>query len=113
MKFTRQELIEKIKKNDTEFFEQFYNDYFEEEEVENKYETIWELNWGDGNDLYVAIEFPEEKLTVLMEGTYSSHDSNYWHNVSFGVPYEFKETRYKSATIADIRDMKIDEVLNG
>lgn len=113
MIYTREQLIERIKKNDTDFFEQFYNEYFEDEECENKYDNIWTLNWGDGNELLVAIEFPNEKLTVLLEGTYSSHDSNYWDKVSFGVPYEFKETRYKSATLADIRDMKIDDVLNG
>ncbi len=110
MIYTREQLIEKIKENDTDFFEQFYH---EDVECENKYKNIWELNWGDGNELFVAIEFPNEKLTVLLEGTYSSHDSNYWDKVSFGVPYEFKETRYKSATLADIRDMKIDDVLNG
>jgi len=109
MRFTREELIEKIKKNDYQFFEDAYHDSLESD---NDYKIVWELNWGDGNEIFIAIEFPEEKLIALLEGTYSSHDSTCWDKVSFGIPYEFKETRYKSATLADIRDMKIDEVLN-
>ena len=109
MILTREELIEKIKQNDTDFFKQFY--YEDVEEVENKWENVWELNWGDGNDLFVALNFPNENLTVLLEGTYSSHDSPYWDRVSIGVEFEFKENRYRSATKADLRDMKIDELL--
>jgi hypothetical protein len=109
MRLTRQELIEKIKNNDYQFFE---NAYWDSLEVDNDYKIVWELNWGDGNEIFIAIEFPEEKIIALLEGTYSSHDTTYWNEVTFGSPYEFKETRYKSVTLADIRDMKIDEVLN-
>lgn len=115
MIYTREQLIEKVKKNDTDFFKEVYYDYYDDETtaVENKYKQIWELNWGDGNEISVAIEFPNEKLTILMEGTYSSHDETYWDSVSFGIPFEFTETRYRKATLQDIRDMRIDEVLNG
>lgn len=58
---------------------------------------------GDGNEIQVAMEFPNENLIVLLEGTYSSHDETDWYDVSFG---------YKPATQADLRDMKINDILN-
>ena len=113
MIYTREELIEKVKKNDYEFFKEIYEDYYDDDSdiPENDHKEVWYLNWGDGNDIFVALEFPNENLTVLLEGTYSSHDSTYWEKVTIGVPFEFKETRYRSATIADFRDMKIEELL--
>jgi hypothetical protein len=116
MIYTKEKLVEMIKKNDVDFFKNVYEDYGWEdtdyEPCENKTKELWYLNWGDGNDIYVAIEFVNEKVTFLLEGTYSSHDSTHWDKVSFGIPFEFKETRYRAATIADIRDMKIEEVLD-
>jgi hypothetical protein len=116
MIYTKEQIVEKINKNEIEFFENVYHDWGWEdtdyEPCENKTKHVWELNWGDGNEIYVAIEFVEEKITFLLEGTYSSHDSTYWDKVSFGIPFEFKETRYRAATIADIRDMKIEDVLD-
>lgn len=114
MKYTRPQLIEKIKNNDTKFFQQVYEGYWENknDRPDNTYDTIWELNWGDGNDLFVAVEFKEENLIVYMKGTYSSYGDSSFHKIAFGVPYQYTETRYRPATLEDIRDMKINDLLN-
>jgi hypothetical protein len=113
MKYTRQELIERINKNDIDFFQNFYNGYWEDEDApENNYEQVWNLNWGDGNDLFIAIKFPDEGITVYMEGIYSSYDDNRFQKVSLAVPFQYTETRYRPATADEIRDMRIDEILN-
>lgn len=114
MKYTRLQLIERINKNDTEFFQKFYNEYWEDldEQPENRYEQVWELNWGDGNDLFVAINFPDEGITVHMKGYYSSYDESRIQKVALGVSYQHTETRYRPATADEIRDMRIDEILN-
>jgi len=36
---------------------------------------------------------------------------NGWDTVSFAVPYEYKEKRYREAKLEDIRDMKIDKII--
>jgi hypothetical protein len=112
MKYTKQQLIERINKNDTNFFEKFYQEYWEDEEPENKYEQVWNLNWGDGNDLFVAINFPDEGITVYMKGFYSSYDDSRFQKVELGVPYQHTETRYRPATLDEIRDMKINDLFN-
>jgi len=126
MKYTRQQLIDKINKNDTDFFKNFYHEYWEDEKPENHFEQVWKLNWGDGNDLFVAIKFPDEGITVYMKGIYSSYDDSYFSKVSLAVPYKhrkiisvsfqkenrFTETRYRPATLDEIRDMRIDDILN-
>jgi hypothetical protein len=112
MKYTRQQLIDKINKNDTDFFKNFYHEYWKDEQPENHFEQIWNLNWGDGNDLFVAIKFPDEGITVYMKGIYSSYDDSYFSKVSLAVPYQHTETRYRPATLDEIRDMRIDDILN-
>lgn len=112
MKYTRHQLIERINKNDTEFFKNFYNEDWDEEEPENKFEQVWSLNWGDGNELFVAINFPDEGITVYMKGYYSSYNDSRFQKVSLGVPFQHTETRYRPATPDEIRDMRIDELLN-
>ena len=112
MKYTKQQLIEKINKNETEFFETFYFQNWDEENPKNKYKCVWELNWGDGNDLFVAINFPDEGITVYMRGWYSSYSDSIITNVALGVPFQHTETRYRPATQDEIRDMRIDEILN-
>ena len=116
MKYTRQQLIDKINKNDTDFFKNFYHEYWEDEKPENHFEQVWKLNWGDGNDfaspLFVAIKFPDEGITVYMKGIYSSYDDSYFSKVSLAVPFQHTETRYRPATLDEIRDMRIDDILN-
>ena len=114
MIYTRQQLIEKIKQKDVEFFQNGYFRYDLDKSVdfENKFEVVWDLNWGDGNEWLVALKFINEDLTILLEGYYSSHDSSEFSKVSLSVPFEFKETRYRSATPDEIRDMRIDEILS-
>jgi hypothetical protein len=107
-KLTREEIIKEVNSKNISLFKNFY---YEDPEFDNKYKIVWELNWGDGNELFVAINFPEENINVLLQGYYSSWDESSFNKVSLSVPYEFTETRYREATIQDIRDMKIDEVL--
>jgi len=116
MKYTKQELIEKIKKNETDFFQETFMEHgwrlpSKQPDTINKFKKLWELNMGDGNDWEVALEFIDENLTIYMSGYYSSEGDSEFSLVAFGVPYEFKETRYRSATLAEIRDMKIEEIL--
>ena len=115
MKYTRQQLIEKIKNNDTEFFQKVYEGYWGEntdDRPDNQYDIVWELNWGDGNDIFVAINFKEEDIIVHMRGSYSSYSDSSFRKVSFGIPFQYTETRYRPATIDEIRDMRIDNLLN-
>ena len=116
-KFTREEILEKIKNNDVVWFS---NNYFENDWSAskpdfqgNKFKTLWEINWGDGNEWIIALDFFEENVTVVMEGYYSSHGDSEFSKVGIGVPYEFKETRYRIATKQDLRDLKLDDILNG
>ena len=116
-KLTREELLEKVKQGDAPYFQDLYFEYEWEGSQKNvdinKFKKVWEINWGDGNEWIVALNFYEENVTVVMEGYYSSHGDSEFSKVGIGVPYEFKETRYRIATKADLRDLKIDEIING
>lgn len=116
-KLTREELLEKIKNNDVEWFS---NNYFENDWSSskpnfqgNKFKTCWDLNFGDGNEWTIALDFFEENVTVVMEGYYSSYGGSGFHKVGIGIPYEYKEIRYRIATKQDLRDLKLDEMFNG
>ena len=116
-KLTKEELLEKIKNSDVDWFSHYYFEYEwkagKADFQGNKFKTCWEINWGDGNEWIVALNFFEENINVVMEGTYSSHGDSEFSKVGIGVPYEFKETRYRIATKQDLRDLNIDEILNG
>jgi hypothetical protein len=107
MDLTRENLIEKIKKNDTNFFYELYNDSYNNTD----YNIVYDQHYGDGNDYFITLHFPKVNLYVLLDGTYSSWDSPYWDSVSQAQPYEFTETRYKPVTLQYLRDQKIEEVL--
>lgn len=116
-KLTREELVRKAKNGDTKWFsDQYFENEWSAHQKDyqgNKFKTCWEINWGDGNEWIVALNFFEDDLTVVMEGYYSSHGESEFSSVGIGVPYEFKETRYRIATKQDLRDLNIDEILNG
>ena len=110
---TKEEILNKIKKKDVEYFQTMY---YEGADFSGKYDgldlkKLWEINWGDGNDWNVAFKIVEYDIDILLEGWYSSHGDSEFNRVSIGIPFEFKETRYRAATQADIRDMKIEELL--
>jgi hypothetical protein len=111
MSITRQQIIEKIKNNDTEFFTEIYHESYAEGYGEMSRKILWEINWGDGNEWNIAYKLLDFNIDVLLEGYYSSHGDSEFSKVSFAVPFEFKETRYRSANAAEIREMKIDEIL--
>jgi hypothetical protein len=115
-KLTREELLEKLRENDVKWFSNYYFEYEYQAKKKdftgNKFEVCWEICWGDGNEWIVALNFPEENINVVMEGYYSSHGDSEFQSVGIGVPYEFKETRYRIATKQDLRDLKLDEILN-
>lgn len=110
MNITRDEIIEKINSNNTKWFYQLYNGDCAKE-VRSEFDIVYDQHWGDGNDYFVAFQFPNLKLFVLLEGSYSSYDSPDWYKVSFAQPFEYKETRYKAVTLEYIRDQKIETVL--
>lgn len=116
-KLTREELLEKIKTNDVEWFSHYYFEYgWQAKKTDfqgNKFKTCWEINWGDGNEWIIALDFFEENVTIVMEGYYSSHGDSEFSKVGIGVPFEFKETRYRIATKQDLRELKLEELLNG
>lgn len=116
-KLTREELLEKIKTNDVEWFSRYYFEYEWQAKKNdfkgNKFKTCWEINWGDGNEWIIALDFFEENVTIVMEGYYSSHGDSEFSKVGIGVPFEFKETRYRIATKQDLRELKLEELLNG
>ena len=102
---TRQEIFEKIAQNDINFFrEVYYNRRSNKEEVV----VLQDENWGDGNDWVVVLHFIESDTIVRLDGYYSSYDSPELEYCSVAVPYQ--ETRWRAVELADIRDMKIDEV---
>jgi hypothetical protein len=111
MKITKEILIEKVNSNDTDWFEKlFYGEV--DNETKKEYSIVYNMNYGDGNDWLVTIEFKNLKMFVSLNGTYSSWDSAYWDSVSFSQPYEHTEIRYKPVTLQYIRDQKIKEVLD-
>ena len=108
MKFTKNEIIEKVNAKDHDYFYGIYNESYQSND---EVEIVYEVNYGDGNEYKVCLHFIKHKFYVQLEGTYSSWNDPYWDSVSFAMPYEFTETRYKTATLDYIRDQKIKEVL--
>jgi hypothetical protein len=108
MKFTKNEIITKVNAGDTDYFYEIYNEMYS---YKNEVEQAYHVNYGDGNEYTICLYFKNHKFYVQLEGTYSSWDAPYWDSVSFAMPYEFTETRYKAATLDYIRDQKINEVL--
>lgn len=106
---TREEIIEKVNNKETEWFYEVYNECWRDKSI---VEVLYDQNWGDGNDYQIAMLFKEHNLTVLLDGTYSSWDSPHWDSVDFAKPFTFKETRYRAATIAELREDKINDVLD-
>ena len=105
---TREEIVRKINERDCDWFYELYNESYSKKD---ELEVVYEANYGDGNEYTICLSFKNHNFFVQLEGTYSSWDSPYWDSVAFAMPYEFKETRYKSATLDYIRDQKLNEVL--
>jgi hypothetical protein len=109
MQLTRQEIISKVNSKDKKWFYSLYNGEFRE--LNKEFKIVYDQNYGDGNEWLIAFSFINHDIFVLLEGYYSSWDSPEWDKVSFAVPYEYKETRYREAKLEDIRDMKIDKII--
>jgi hypothetical protein len=108
MNFEKKEILEKIKKKDCDWFYEIWNDsHRHKAEVEEAYEQ----SYGDGNEYTIVLYFTNHDLYVVLEGTYSSWDSPYWSSVSIGEPFEFKETRYRAASLEYLRDKLLNELL--
>jgi len=112
---TREKIIEKVKAKDANFFYGIYNGDLEGQyisrELAKEVKTVYDQHYGDGNEWYIALEFTEYGMFVLLEGMYSSWDSPDWDSVSHAEPFQYTETRFKPATLSYIRDKKIEEVL--
>lgn len=107
----REDVIKRVNDNDYDWFYELYNDYCWNS-ADDQVSVIYDMNYGDGNEYVIALEFKNYKFIVQLEGTYSSWDSPYWDSVSFAKAYEFKETRYKSLTKEELRDSMIDSILD-
>jgi hypothetical protein len=107
---TREEIIKRVNENDANWFENIY--YGDSSVKRDEYKVVYNQSYGDGNDWFLTLYFEKYNLYVSLEGTYSSWDSSTWDSVSFSVPYEHTEIRYKNTTLEDIRDEKIDSVIN-
>lgn len=109
MSLTKEEVIKKVNEGDTDWFYELYNNIWGSKNGEVT--VAYEQSWGDGNDYHIALEFKNLNLSVLLDGTYSSWDSPHWNSVSLSKPYTFTETRYRPVTLDEIRDDKINSVL--
>lgn len=108
---TKEEILKKIKNKEVSYFQEMYEGVNNSGYDGPNLKQLWEVNWGDGNDWNVAFNIVDYNIDILLEGWYSSHGDSEFTKVSIGIPFEFKETRYRPATQADIRDMKIEELL--
>jgi hypothetical protein len=111
MELTKEIIIEKINQNDTDWFYQVYDKY-SYGKTDGKVNVVYDQHWGDGNDYQIALFFNDLNWTVLLDGTYSSWDSPHWSGVSFAKEYTFTETRYRATTLDELRDDRINEVLD-
>lgn len=110
MNFEKKEILERIKKKDCDWF---YNEVYQESHrLQNEMEIAYEQSYGDGNEYTIALYFTQHDLYVVLDGTYSSWDTPYWHDVAIGEPFEFKETRYRAASLEYLRDKLLNELLN-
>ena len=77
----------------------WYDDEDVEYESDEGYDVspkvIYRQNYGDGN--YMEHVYQIDDVIVLVNGTYSSHDSNSYDEVYYAKPYTFSETRYQRA----------------
>jgi len=114
MKLTGAEIIQRVNKNDHKFFYDIHCGRTPEsyESLEDKVKTVYDQNYGDGNDILICLHFEDLNLYIQLSGTYSSYEDPYWDSVSFAIPFEFTETRYKNTTLDYIRDEKINLILN-
>ena len=136
MKYTREQLIEKLsdtsidnsvrrrrgQRNNIRFFEKVYykisGNYDDDADddkankVENECKIVYDQNWGDGRLWQVALYFKEEDIYILLSGYYSSEGESEFDEVTLAEPFEFKETRYRKATIQYLRDKKISKIID-
>lgn len=99
MEYTKEDIQQKLKDKDVTFFKSIYNQDFDEEEDDKEMpesETVYNENWGDGNDWIVVLYFPKFDIYAKLEGYYSSWDSSEFEKVFDAEPYEHTETRYRA-----------------
>ena len=111
IRITREEIISKVNGKDKNWFITYIKELFLVS-GNKEYSVVYDMNYGDGNDWLITIHFLNHNLYVNLNGYYSSWDSPHWSSVSFAISYQHTETRYKSATLEDIRDIKIESVLD-
>jgi len=114
MNITREEVLDKINNNDCRYFYGLYNGECPAEWTKDwkfEFKTVYNQNYGDGNEYIMCFYFTELDLYVLLQGMYSSWDSPQWDGVSLAEPFQYTETRYKAVTLEYIRDKKIETVL--
>ena len=88
--FTKELILEKIQENDINFFKELHY-----EDTSDEVETVYDENWGDGNDWVVVLSFPKLGMFVRLDGYYSSWDSSELESACLAEPYEHTEIRYR------------------
>lgn len=111
MKITREMLIDKVSQKDVDYFVELYYGDYENRDLNQEFKIVYDMNYGDGNDYFVTLYFPNHDLYVSLEGMYSSWDSAQWDKVMFAEPFQYTETRYKEITLEYIRDKKIETIV--
>jgi hypothetical protein len=111
MELTREEIISRVNSGDKSWFYNLYNGDCSKEATK-EFKIVYDKRYGDGNEWIISFSFLNHNLFVILEGTYLSWDSPWWDSVSFAIPYEYTETRYRAVSISDIRDIKIDSVID-
>lgn len=90
--FTKEEILEKIKGNNAEWFGNI--DYSDHCKLCGKIQLMDQRYYGDGNERFVTVHFVDHGIYVSVEGYYSSYGSSSWDTCYLSVPYTHTEIRF-------------------
>lgn len=81
-------------------------DFEDAHRIQEYFDTMCEVNYGDGNEIYIILKIDEETY-VRFEGTYSSWNTTSWYDMKLVQPTEITITKY--LTEEEIKNGKGDE----
>ena len=74
--------------------------------LQQYFDTMCEVNYGDGNEIYIVLKINDETF-VRFEGTYSSWNTTYWYDMKLVQPTEITIIKY--LTEEEIRNGRGDD----
>ena len=74
--------------------------------LQQYFDTMCEVNYGDGNEIYIVLKIDEETF-VRFEGTYSSWYTTSWYDMKLVQPKEITIIKY--LTEEEIRNGRGDD----